>query len=77
MNYPKIYFWAAMHSPDFNLCYMRLPFSFRVSSQSGHWGIDLLLRVHFREFGFYIPYRVVEAYYASHPQFSVYDDIPF
>lgn len=74
----KIYFWAAMHSPDFPRCRVNLPqihWRFRRQSYPPR---SFCLEIGFNPPYIYVPYSVEAAYAQSNPQaYPDFDDLPF
>lgn len=73
----RIFFWAAMHDPEFKLCYIRLPLSIRTASGKRYPGRFWSIEFSLRPIDLYIPWRVEDAYNAAHGLKGEYDDIPF
>lgn len=83
-NRLKIFLWAAVHSPDFNKCYIRPPIAIGLnrSRSNGYpksrtWEFKFTLR---ESFVVYVPWSVESEYRkatGTATPADLYDDIPF
>jgi hypothetical protein len=75
----RIFLWAAMHSPEFRLCYIETPIALRFRAGSTAPGVIYWLGINFQPFKIYVPWSVRSAYSKAHrlKTYDDFDDIPF
>lgn len=72
----QVYFWAALHHPEFWTCRINLPVHFRFRSYV-QCGKNYAFEVCFSKPQIYISYKIRDAYDKAHGVPCPYEDIPF
>jgi hypothetical protein len=77
MNDLRIFMWAAMHHPDFNLCLVNLPIRFQIFTNRPHrYSPVFVIRLYVHRFDISLPWTVKDDYWRSQG-IAPYSDIPF
>ena len=76
----RVYWWAMLHSPEFQYCYIKNPITvgFRWFKDYSSWSLSFGISL--QSLDVYVPWSVRNAFCKAHkedPETPEFDDIPF
>lgn len=73
----KIFFWAMLHRPEFQDCYISSPITLGCRRQKTFCGWQFSVSITFRQPKIHMAYAALDACYEAHGLSVPSDDVPF